>query len=128
MFRNLNKQPGGSSAQISLLDVGGESRIYACESVAVKDLAGTNQVLCAGVDMNPAIAAQGQDPLSLAADLKSACGGNGGSAAIPESIKKELLRTAKILNIAWVERGIDHDARVICPRSSACPRHPGCQT
>ena len=128
VFRNLNKQPGGSSAQISLLDVGGESRIYACESVAVKDLAGTNQVLCAGVDMNPAIAAQEQDPLSLAADLKSACGGNGGSAAIPESIKKELLRTAKILNIAWVERGIDHDARVICPRSSACPRHPGCQT
>ena len=35
--------------------------------------------------MNPAIAAQGQDPLSLAADLKKACGGNGSSAAIPAS-------------------------------------------
>ena len=83
-------------------------------------------MLCAGVDVNPAIAAQGQDPLSLAADLKKACGGNGGSAPIPASIKKELTRTAKILNIAWVERGIENDARVICPRSSACPRRPTC--
>ncbi len=126
VFRNLNKKPGGSSAQISLLDVGGESRIYACESVAVKDLAGTSQVLCAGVDLNPAIAAQGQDPLSLADDLKNACGGNGGSAPVPDAIKKELIRIARILNISWVERGIDNDARVICPRSSACPRNPGC--
>jgi len=126
VFRKLNENPQGSSAQISLLDVGGESRIYACESVAVDDLAGTQQVLCAGVDVNPAIAAQGGDPLSLAADLKAACGGNGGSAPIPDSIKKELTRTAKILNIAWVERGIENDARVICPRSSACPRQPTC--
>ena len=128
IFRKLNETPTGSSAQISLLDVGGESRIYACESVAVDDLAGTQQVLCAGVDVNPAIAAQGQDPVAIAADLKSACGGNGGSAPIPQSIKKELLRTAKILNIAWVERGIENDARVICPRSSACPRQPLCTT
>ena len=128
VFRNLNQKPGGSSAQISLLDVGGESRIYACESVAVKDLAGTHQVLCAGIDLNPAIAAQDQDPISLAAELKLACGGSGGSAPIPESIKKELLRIARILNITWVERGIDSDARVICPRSSSCPRNPRCHT
>ena len=126
VFRKLNEEPTGSSAQISLLDVGGESRIYACESVTVEDLAGTQQVLCAGVDLNPALAAQGEDPLNLAADLKKACGGNGGSAAIPAAIKKELVRTAKILNIAWVERGIENDARVICPRSSACPRQPVC--
>ena len=128
VFRKFNEQPGGSSAQISLLDVGGESRIYACESVAVDDLAGMEQVLCAGVDVNPAIAAQGGDPLSLAADLKAACGGNGGSAPIPAAIKKELTRTAKILNIAWLERGIENDARVICPRSSACPRQPSCHS
>jgi len=126
VFRKLNENLQGSSAQISLLDVGGESRIYACESVAVDDLAGTQQVLCAGVDVNPAIAAQGGDPLSLAAELKAACGGNGGSAPIPDAIKKELTRTAKILNISWVERGIENDARVICPRSSACPRQPTC--
>jgi len=128
VFRKLNEKPAGSSAQISLLDVGGESRIYACESITVDDLAGKQQVLCAGVDVNPAIAAQGHDPLSLAADLKKACGGNGGSAPIPTSIKKELTRIAKILNISWVERGIENDARVICPRSSACPRQPSCHS
>lgn len=126
VFRSLTEQREGTSAQISLLDVGNEPRIYACESISVKDLAGAQQVLCAGIDVNPAIAAQGQDPLSLAADLKKACGGNGGSAPIPEVIKKELTRTAKILNINWLERGIENDARVICPRSSACPRQPLC--
>ncbi len=126
VFRKLTEEAANASAQISLLDVGGESRIYACESVIVNDLSGAPQVLCAGVDVNPAIAAQGQDPLSLAADLKKACGGNGGSAPIPASLKKELIKTAKILNISWVERGIENDARVICPRSSACPRRPSC--
>lgn len=126
VFRKFSEPEVGTSAQISLLDVGGETRIYACESVSVADLAGAKQILCAGVDVNPAIAAQGVDPLSLAADIKAACGGNGGSAPIPKAIKSELTRTAKILNISWLERGIENDARVICPRSSACPRDPAC--
>ncbi len=126
VFRKIDSDMSYSSAQISLLDVGSESRIYCCESVKVDDLAGNKQVLCAGIDMNPAIAAQGKDPLSIAADLKKACGGKGGSAVIPKSIKKELGSVAKILNIAWLERGIDNEARVICPRSGACPRNPKC--
>jgi len=128
VFRRLNEGSDGSSAQISLLDVGGETHIYACESVVVKDLAGREQVLCTGVDVNPAIDAQGVDSLALAEELKQACGGNGGSADIPKNINKELLRTARILNIAWVERGLDNPARVICPRSSACPRTPSCHS
>jgi len=126
VFRKLNEDAQHSSAQISLLDVGTETRIYACESVSVDDLAGTGQVLCAGIDVNPAIAAQGTDVASIAEALKEVCGGHGGSGPIPAAIKKELTRTAKILNIAWLERGIENDARVICPRSSACPRHPKC--
>jgi len=126
VFRKLESEMSYSSAQISLLDVGSESRIYCCESIKVDDLAGNNQVLCTGIDMNPAIEAQGADPLSMAADLKKACGGSGGSAAIPKSIRAELYKVAKILNIAWLERGIDSEARVICPRSGACPRSPVC--
>ncbi|OED41125.1 MerR family transcriptional regulator [Chromatiales bacterium (ex Bugula neritina AB1)] len=126
VFRKIDSDMSYSSAQISLLDVGSESRIYCCESIKVDDLAGNKQVLCAGIDMNPAIAAQGEDPFSLAADLKKACGGRGGSAMIPRSIKRELNSIAKILNIAWLERGIENEARVICPRSGACPRDPKC--
>ncbi len=33
---------------------------------------------------------------------------------------------AKILNINWVERGIEGDARLICSRGAACPRKPSC--
>jgi hypothetical protein len=126
VFRKIDSDMSYSSAQISLLDVGSETRIYCCESIKVKDLAGNNQVLCTGIELNPAIAAQGQDADALAHDLKVACGGRGGSAAIPSAIKKELNRVAKILNIAWLERGIDNEARVICPRSGACPREPKC--
>jgi transcriptional regulator with XRE-family HTH domain len=126
VFRKIDSDMSYSSAQISLLDVGNETRIYCCESIRVKDLAGSNQVLCAGIELNPAIVAQGKDANELAADLKKACGGKGGSAVIPKSIKKELNSIAKILNIAWLERGIDNEARVICPRSGACPREPRC--
>lgn len=126
VFRKIDSRSAYSSAQISLLDVGNESRIYCCESIKVKDLAGRNQVLCAGIDINPALAAQGMDPVVFAAEMKEACGGNGGSAPIPLSIKKELTSVAKILNIAWLERGIDNEVRVICPRSGACPRTPKC--
>ena len=126
VFRKIDSDMTNTSAQISLLDVGNESRIYCCESIKVQDLAGAGQVLCAGIDINPAIAAQGKDPALFAAEIKKACGGSGGSAAIPESIKKELRSIAKILNIAWLERGIENKARVICPRSGACPRQPKC--
>lgn len=126
VFRKISSDMTYSSAQISLLDVGNESRIYCCESIKVKDLAGRSQVLCAGIDINPAIAAQGKDPAAFATEIKEACGGNGGSAPIPSSIRKELNSIAKILNIAWLERGVDNEARVICPRSGACPRNPKC--
>jgi len=126
VFRKIDSEQSQSSAQISLLDVGSETRIYCCESIKVDDLSGQKQVLCAGIDLNPAIAAQGKDPIAIAAELKESCGGNGGSAPIPPSIKSELDSIAKILNIAWVERGIENEARVICPRSGTCPREPKC--
>jgi len=126
VFRMINMQAETTSAQISILNVNDQPRIYCCESTKVKDLAGNDHVLCAGIDMNPAIESQGKDALSLAEDLKTACVGNGGSVAIPGAIKKDLMSVAKILNIAWVERGIENYSRLICPRSSTCPREPSC--
>lgn len=127
VFRMLNTRSTKSSAQISILDVGGDARIYCCESIQVKDLAGNKQVLCTGIDVNPAINAQGEDALSIARDLQQACVSNGGSAVMSASIKRQLKSIAKILNIAWLERGIEENVRLICPRSSACPRKPACR-
>ena len=126
VFRMINESFTGTSAQISILNVGDEARIYACESIKVEDLSGKSHVLCSGIDLNPAITAQGKDALSIANDLKDACVGHGGSAKIPRSIQKDLMSVARILNINWVERGIDNDARVICSRGSVCPRSPSC--
>lgn len=128
VFRMINMPTSRSSAQISVLEVNNEARIYSCESVKVKDLAGNDHVLCAGIDLNPAMESQGKDVQSIAADLKDVCANNGGTSSIPRSIKDDLMSVAKILNIEWVERGIHNHARVICPRSSNCPRDPCCRT
>ncbi|QLE84933.1 DUF3612 domain-containing protein [Shewanella sp. Scap07] len=126
VFRKLSETNTGSSAQISILDVAEEPKIYACESIRVADLAGNDHVLCAGIDLNPAIEAQGRDAKGIAQALKAACVDNGGSSAIPKAIKSDLKSVAKILNINWVERGIETDAKLICSRGSVCPRKPSC--
>ncbi|USD43039.1 DUF3612 domain-containing protein [Vibrio sp. SCSIO 43135] len=126
VFRRLSEPQANSSAQISILNVGDEPRIYCCESVNMTDPAGNNRVLCAGIDLNPAIDAQGGDSRSIAEDLKSLCVSQGGTATIPNYIKKEFRTIAKILNINWIERGIESDARVICSRGAVCPRKPSC--
>ena len=122
----INAPLTGTSSQISILNVGDEPRIYACESIKVADLADNSHVLCSGIDLNPAIEAQGKSAQEIAQQLKQACVGNGGSAPIPKAIKKDLMSVAKILNINWVERGIENDARTICSRGAVCPRTPSC--
>jgi len=89
-------------------------------------MVGKKHVLCAGVDLNPALGAQGNDAAAMANELKQACISGGGSVLIPKSIKQEFGRISRILNIAWLERGIEKEARLICPRSSTCPRNPKC--
>ncbi|HHC6702384.1 TPA: DUF3612 domain-containing protein [Vibrio parahaemolyticus] len=126
VFRRLSQPLDTSSAQISILNVGDEPRIYCCESVNVFDPAGNNRVLCAGIDLNPAISAQGGDAVSIAEELKSLCVASGGSSVIPPHIKKDLTTIAKILNINWIERGIQSQARLICSRGAVCPRQPSC--
>lgn len=126
VFRMINEPVAGTSAQISILNVGNEPRIYCCESIKVDDSAGNPHVLCAGIDLNPAIEAQGKDAQSIAHELKQACSTGGGSIIIPKHIQKDLTSVAKILNINWIERGIKKDAQLICSRGAVCPRQPSC--
>ena len=127
VFRMLNSKQDGTSAQISLLDSDDETKIYCCESLKGPNVAAVDRVVCVGIDINPAIEAQGIDPATISSAIKQACLKKGGMAAIPHSVKSDLTRVAKILNIGWLERGIENEARVICPRSGACPRDPKCQ-
>lgn len=126
VFRMIHAPSEGISAQISILHVDDQPRIYCCQSTNVKDLSNTNHVLCGGIDLNPAIEAQGKNALELANLIKKACVANGGSARIPPSVKSDLITVAKILNISWIEQGIENEARVICSRGAICPRTPSC--
>ncbi|MZI91964.1 DUF3612 domain-containing protein [Vibrio sp. CAIM 722] len=126
VFPRLSAPQAQSSAQISILNVANEPRIYCCESINITDAAGNNRVLCAGIDLNPAINAQGGDALTVAAELQASCVTKGGTTPIPALIKKDLRTIAKILNINWIERGIESDARLICSRGAVCPRNPSC--
>ncbi|MEZ8966709.1 DUF3612 domain-containing protein [Vibrio breoganii] len=116
-----------SIAQISILMQNDVPHIYCCESVKVKDFAGNAHVLCSGVDLNHAIQAQGFDAVDVAERLKQSCIENGGTGPIPRDIKELLLTVGRILNINWIERGMDNRARLICSRGSVCPRQPQCK-
>lgn len=126
VFRMINEGLSGPSAQISVLDNGDGPHIYCCESRKVKDLAGNWHVLCNGIDLNPALDAQGLSGLGLAEELKRTCVRKGGTGPVPRTIYQELVKAAKILNIHWIERSLLNEARVICPRGASCPRQPRC--
>ncbi|WED23112.1 DUF3612 domain-containing protein [Vibrio sp. JC009] len=126
VFRMLSEPKDCSCAQLSILDVNDQPRIYCCESLGVIDPAGNKRVLCAGVDLNPAIDAQGGRGQELAAELRALCVERGGEVQIPKPIKTELTSVSRILNINWIERGIEAGAQLICSRGNVCPRSPGC--
>ncbi len=126
VFRMFDVEGQQSSAQLSLLEVQGQPRIYCCESTKVLDLAGNAHVLCAGIDLNPAIDAQGMDADTMAQELKALCNSQGGAGKIPPAIKSTLSTVANILNINWVARSLEKPAQLICSRGNHCPRDPAC--
>lgn len=126
VFRMLGTNSAQPAAQISILKSAGRSRLYCCESVRKKDLAGNQHVLCAGVDLTPALATLGVSADDTVEAIESACKRAGGSAPIPERVRKHLLSVGKILNIGWIAEGVANPARIICQRSSFCPREPHC--
>jgi len=126
VFRMLEKQAEGTAAQFSILTENGIAKIYCCESIKVKDLNDASHVLCAGIELNSAIDAQGHDSVALVDELQRLCVASGGSSKIPPKIKKILNSVARILNINWIARGIEQEAQLICVRGAVCPRKPSC--
>ena len=126
VFRMFDVEGQASSAQLSILEVQGQPRIYCCESTRVLDLAGNPHVLCAGIDLNPAIDAQGMAADEMAQELKALCNRQGGAGHIPSAIKSTLTTVANILNINWVARSLAKPAQLICARGNDCPRDPAC--
>ena len=126
VFRLMSSKGQKPTAQISVLRNGDESRLYCCESVRLKDAADNPHVVCAGIDLGPAIETQGLVVEDLISEIFDACQDNDGSAMVPPRPAKAIRSVASILSIDWVNRGLEKEASIICPRSSACPRDPCC--
>ena len=126
VFRMLGTTSNKPSSQISVLRSGDDKRLYCCQSIRSKDAAGNPHVLCAGVDLAPALSAQSIDAMKTIDMIERSCNQGGGSAPIPEEARKQLVSISKILNIGWIAQGAEKDATIICQRSSNCPRDNHC--
>ena len=129
VFRLL-RNPGTGSAktahkprsQISIMPDGERARLYCCHSMLTRDAAAASHVLSVGVDLSPALSAQGFDEAALVQAVAEACRKGGGDAPIPSETRQALLTVSKVLNIGWIGDALSHDATTICSRSNHCPR------
>jgi len=126
VFRMFNNRSTKPTAQISVLRSGDDKRLYTCQSVRTRDSAGNYHVLCAGVDLSPALRAQNIDPAETIDSIERSCNAGGGSGEIPVEARNQLESVSRILNIGWIAAGCQQPATIICPRSSSCPRDKHC--
>jgi len=126
VFRMLNTRSNKPESQISVLRAGDDKRLYCCQSIRGRDAAGNRHVLCAGVDLAPALSSQGFDTAKTIDMIEASCNANGGSGPIPDEARRQLDSIGRILNIGWITAGATKDATIICPRSSGCPRDKHC--
>jgi len=113
-------------SQISVMQDGKRARLYCCHSLLTRDALDETHVLSVGVDLLPALAAQGFDGESVVAAVGESCRRGGGDGPIPGEAAAYIRAASQVLNIAWIADALDSPASVICPRSGACPRQPRC--
>jgi len=132
VFRMLNEYADGTplpsrpTSQISVMPAVGTERLYCCHSLVTRDAADAVRVLSVGIDLAPAIAAQGLDAAGVSAAIWQACRSNGGAAPLPAATAAALRTVAQVLRIGWIGEALQSPARMICPRSQACPRERPC--
>ena len=123
----IDGERGASGSQISVLRDGERSLLNCCHSIRVHDMAGNAHVLSVGVDLAPALAANGVPSESVIEAIFGECLHRGGEARIPKPACQALGTVANVLNIAWIADALASPARVICPRSNRCPRPERCE-
>ncbi len=111
-------------SQISIMQDGKRARLYCCHSLLTRDALDELHVLSVGVDLLPALDAQGFDGEEIVATVAESCRRGGGDGAIPAAASSAIRAASQVLNISWIADALGAKASVICPRSGACPRHP----
>jgi hypothetical protein len=130
VFRLLHATEGEPAqrpkSQISIMQDGKRTRLYCCHSLQTRDALDEWHVLSVGVDLLPALDAQGFEGEGIVDTIAEACRRGGGDGAIPAHASSAIRAASQVLNIAWIADALDLPASVICPRSGACPRKPSC--
>ena len=114
------------TSQISAMREGEAVRLYCCHSLLTRDAADATRVLSIGIDLVPALAAQGYDAPQLAREAWDACQRGGGARTLPAPVAAAIGTVAHVLKIGWVTEALEAPAQIICPRSAACPRGQAC--
>ncbi len=113
-------------SQISVMQDGKRARLYCCHSLLTRDALDELHVLSVGVDLVPALDAQGFNGEDIVAAVADSCRRGGGDGAIPAVASSAIRAASQVLNIAWIADALGAKASVICPRSGACPRPHAC--
>jgi hypothetical protein len=127
VFRLLRETPPSAAApqkpksQISVMHDDKRARLYCCHSLLTRDALDESHVLSVGVDLLPALEAQGFAGDDVVAAVAESCRLGGGNGKIPSSAAASIRAASQVLNIAWIADALDQPASVICPRSGACP-------
>ena len=127
VFRMIEGNRGESGSQISVLRDGERSLLYCCHSMRARDMAGNPHVLSVGVDLAPALDSNGANTSELIDSIFKECLHRRGESRIPKNAAQVLGAVANVLNIAWIEDALAQPARIICPRSTRCPRPERCE-
>ena len=79
-----------------------------------------------GIDLLPALLSNDTHGAEIADSVGDDCFRKGGQSKISREAVDAIRAVANILNIAWVEESLAQPARIICPRSTRCPRQVHC--
>jgi transcriptional regulator with XRE-family HTH domain len=126
VFRMLDSAQNNSSSQISVIRDNERWQLYCCHTLRTRDMAGNPHVLSVGVDLGPALASHEADAAQIADAVGEECLRKGGQAKIGRAAADAIRAISHILSIAWIEDALQQPARIICPRSSRCPRNGQC--
>lgn len=125
LLRDPSAAPSEPVSQLSVMHVDDTPRLYCCHSLHTEDAAGNSHVLSVGVDLAPALEAQGLNAADIIESVANSCHRGGGQGQLSAEAANAVRTVSHVLNIGWVARSLERPATVICPRSSRCPRsHP----
>jgi hypothetical protein len=124
----LDSANNESSSQISVIRENDRWQLYCCHTLRTRDMAGGAHVLSVGIDLEPALSSNDANGAEIVDSIGEDCLRKGGEAKIGRAATEAIRAVANILSIAWVEESLKQPARIICPRSSRCPRGGKCNT